>query len=376
MSTDKPKIAIVHDWLTTMGGAESVIEVLHGLYPEAPIYTLIYNPNKMPESFRKMDIRTSSLQKYPFAKSKHQLYLQFMPSAIENFNLNDYDVVLSSSSSCAKGVITRADTCHICYCNTPMRYAWDFRYEYTKDLPWLLQHYVNRQMRKIRIWDYASAGRVDYFLANSNNVATRIRKHYRRESTVICPPVDTDFFNLGGVSPNDYFLCAGRLVKYKRVDLAIQACEHLRVPLVIAGDGEEYKNLKRLAGKMTAFLGRVSREQLRELYQGCSAFLFPGEEDFGIAPVEAQACGRPVIAFGRGGAREIVLEGTTGLFFKEQSAQSLIDAIEQYQAKKNVYDSMIIRTNAEKFSKERFQEEITSFIQKTFVDFKQPNVMT
>ncbi|MEG6522891.1 glycosyltransferase [Desulfotomaculum sp. 1211_IL3151] len=364
------KIAIVHDWLTNMGGAEKIIQLLHKMYPAAPIYTLLYNGDKMPADFQQMDIKTSFLQKLPLAKTKHQLYLQLMPAAIEQFDLSQYDMVLSSSTACAKGVLTRAGTCHVCYCNTPMRYAWDFYHEYQKNKNWLARAYIAHQLHKIRIWDRVAADRVDYFVANSNNVARRIQKHYRRNAKVIYPPINTEYFIPGTYSGN-YFLCAGRLVGYKKVDLAVRTFSRLNLPLRIVGEGPEYKVLKAMAGPTVTFLGRVPDQELLKLYQQCRAFVFPGEEDFGIAPLEAQACGRPVIAYDRGGALETVVNGKTGIFFTQQTEEALIKAVKDFMAVEHQLSIGVIRNHAEKFSEERFKEQLGNYIKEAYQQFNQ-----
>lgn len=365
------KVAIIHDWLTNMGGAEKVVAVIHNLFPDAPIYTSIYKPDALPDKFREIDVRTSYLQRFPWSGIKYQWLLQFMPQAFESFDLREYELVISSSTSCAKGVLTRADCCHICYCNTPMRYAWDFYHEYLEEKPWWLRAYIARRLHDIRIWDRISADRVDYFIANSQNVARRIRKHYRRQADVIYPPVDTDYFVPGDSSePGEYFLCAGRLVGYKRVDLAVQAFNRLGIKLVVAGDGPEYKTLRDIAGRSIEFVGRVSDDELRELYQHCRAFLFPGEEDFGLTPLEAQACGKPVIALARGGALETVIDMRTGLFFKEQSVESLIYAVKRFEDMAEKFDTSEIRKHAESFGIERFEKQFYNFVNEKYVEFQ------
>lgn len=363
------RVALVHDWLTNFGGAERVVESFHRVFPEAPIYTILYDQTRLPKNFQGMDIRTSFLQKVPFAKNKHQWFLQFMPLAVEQFDLMEYDLVLSSSTSCAKGIITNAGTCHICYCNTPMRYAWDFYHEYIGKKGLLSRGYIAWQMNRIRQWDCLSANRVDYFLANSHNVARRIKKHYRRDSHIIYPPVDTNFYKPFG-NERSFFLCAGRLVRYKRIDLAVEAFSRLRLPLWVAGDGEEYKSLKKLAGSSVKFLGKVKDSELRSLYQQCRAFVFPGEEDFGIMPLEAQACGRPVIAFGKGGALETVVEGQTGIFFDDQTIDSLKEAVKGFIKIEADFSPERIMAHANFFGKERFELEIKEFVTKKYVEYK------
>lgn len=364
------RVAIVHDWLTNMGGAEKVVELMHHLFPDAPIYTLVYDQRNMAASFSEMDIRTSYLQKIPGARHKHQWLLPFMPAAVEALDLRNYDLVISSSTSCAKGVLTRADCCHISYCNTPMRYAWDFSQDYIEGKPWPLRSYIIRQLHWIRQWDRLSADRVDYFIANSQNVKNRIRKHYRREADIIYPPVNAEYFIPGHLKPGAYFLCAGRLVAYKRVDLAVRVCTAMKLPLIVAGDGGEYQHLQTIAGSTIEFRGRVSNEELLQLYQNCRAFIFPGEEDFGIMPLEAQACGRPVIAYGRGGVLETIQEGQTGLFFEQQDQDSLRAVIEKFLVVEVAFDKNIIRQHAENFRVERFLQEFRTVVYARYNEFQ------
>jgi len=363
------KVALVHDWLTNYGGAEKIIESFHRVFPTAPVYTVFYDQSRLPESFNDLDIRTSFLQKVPFGYKKHQWFLQFMPLAVEQFDLSEYDLVLSSSTCCAKGIITGAGTCHICYCNTPMRYAWDFYHEYTGKKGLLMRSYIAWQMNRIRQWDRVSADRVDYFIANSQHIAARIKKHYRRDSHVVYPPVDTDFYHPHG-NEREFFLCGGRLVRYKRIDIAVEAFSRLQLPLWVVGDGEEYKNLKRMADSSVKFLGSVNDTELRSLYQQCRAFVFPGEEDFGIMPVEAQACGRPVIAFGRGGALETVVEGQTGIYIKEQTVDSLVEAVKQFINAETAFTREAMTAHAKRFGKERFEFEIKEFVTTRYDEFK------
>jgi glycosyltransferase involved in cell wall biosynthesis len=364
------RTAIVHDWLTNMGGAEKVVELFHRLFPDAPVYTLLYNPENMADCFGEMEIRTSCLQKIPGAKRKHQWLLPWMPAAVEAFDLRDYDLVITSSSSCAKGILTRADCCHICYCHTPMRYAWDFFNEYTADKPGAVRKYITRQLHQIRQWDRLSADRVDYFIANSQNVKNRIRKHYRRDAQIVYPPVDTEYFVPGSAVAGKYFLCAGRLVSYKRIDLAVKVCSKLQLPLIVAGEGAEYKKLQALAGPTVEFRGRVDDAELRRLYQGCRAFIFPGEEDFGIMPLEAQACGTPVIAYGKGGALETVIDGETGLFFECQEEDALRLALGKFSEIEGSFNMSKIRLHAEKFSAERFLSEMKILVEQWYEEFQ------
>ena len=303
------KVAIVHDWLTNMGGAEQVVINLHKCFPDAPIYTSFYNPEKMDPIFKEMNIITSSLQKKQGKEYNHKKYLPFLPKAFEEFNLNEYDVVISSSSSCAKGIITGPHTTHICYCYTPMRYAWEMRDEYTDGMSKLKTKLIRYFMNYMRLWDYQSAQRVDDFIAISNEVKKRIAKHYRRESEVIFPPVRSDLFNISDTD-GDYYLVISRLVGYKRFDLAVEACKNLNKKLVVIGEGPERQNLEKIASgrENIKFLGRLSDEDVKKYMAECKALIFPGEEDFGIVPLEAECCGRPVVAFGRGGSLDTVVD--------------------------------------------------------------------
>ena len=365
------KVAIVHDWLTIYGGAESIIRILHDLFPEAPIYTSVYDAENMPDDFKEMDIRTSFLQKMPFAKTKYTSYLQLMPKAFESFDLTEYDLVISSSTCCAKGVKTREDALHICYCNTPMRYAWDFYDEYVKDKNFLARAYIGLVMPFIRKWDYKSADRVNMFIANSNNVAERIKRIYGRDSHVIYPPVRTEMFVPSG-KDEGFYLAVSRLVPYKKIDLLAETFTKLNKPLCVIGGGSEFDKIKALAGDSVKLLGRLSDEEVLEHMQNCKAFMFPGEEDFGITPVEAQACGKPVIAFGKGGALETVIDGVTGVHFNEQTVESLSEAIERFE---NIdFDIEKITANAADFSETRFRKELYDYIMESYKRFNNGEV--
>lgn len=364
------KIAIAHDWLTNMGGAEKVVINFKQIYKEAPIYTVSYNEKNLDKELKNIDVRTSFIQNLPKGNVKHQMYLPFMPTAWEQFDFNEYDVVLSSSSSCAKGIITSPDTVHICYCHSPMRYAWEFYNEYMEreKMGKIKKFLVKYIMNYIRIWDRVSADRVDYYIANSKNVAKRIYKHYGIQADVIHPPVKGSYFNISDVD-EDYFLMVSRLVPYKRVDLAVEAFNELGLPLVVIGGGSQLENLKSIAKPNVKIMGRQPDEVIKEHYSKCRAFIFPGEEDFGITPLEAQASGRPVIAYGKGGALETVIDDQTGVFFEEQTVESLKNAILKFETLH--WDKQKIRKHALEFDEKIFKEKISKYVELKYEKHKE-----
>ncbi|MEO7020362.1 MAG: glycosyltransferase [Ktedonobacteraceae bacterium] len=357
------KVALVHDYLNQMGGAERVVLALHELFPDAPLYTSIYDPKRVDPAFQKMDIRTSFMQKFPFIMKHHQPYLPFYPSAMESLDLRGYDLILSSSSAFGKGVIVKPGTLHICYCHTPMRWCWNYHeYVEREQLGGMARRILPFMMTWLRVWDQASAARVDHFIANSPVIAERIQKYYRREAQVIPPPVEASRFLFDPASQlGDYFLILGRFAPYKRFDLAIQACNKLQLPLVVIGKGRDEKRLKAMAGPTISFLGGLSDAEVLEYFAHCRAFLFPGEEDFGITPLEAQASGRPVIAYGAGGALSSVVEGVTGTFFREQTVESLAGVLASFDERQ--YDPQTIRNHALAFDTPRFQRRILHYIE-------------
>lgn len=357
------KVALVHDWLVTAGGAEKVLWQFHLLFPDAPIYTLVYDPACGNGMFKECDIRTTWLQKFPMATKLYKNMLTLMPGAWERLDLTEYDLVLSSCSSCCKGVITRPDAVHICYCHTPTRYIWDFYYQYLKNAGSFKRLVMPGMIHKMRLWDRQAADRVDYFVSNSDFIAQRIQKYYRRKATTIYPPVHINDYPLVE-QPDDYYLIVSRFVYYKRIDLAVEACTRLGKKLVIIGGGDEEKKLRAIAGPTVTFAGRVSDEEMMQYYSHAKAFLFPGEEDFGITPVEAQSAGCPVLAYGRGGALETVLGGKTGLFFSEQTAESLMECITRFEVKGVEYSRADIRQHSLGFSEERFRREIAEECEK------------
>ena len=355
------KVALIHDYLNQYGGAERVLEAFGQIFPKAPIYTLLYDKKKTGYAFEGREIRTSFMQRVPLVKSHHRPFLMLMPLAIEQFDLSDYDLVLSDSASYAKGVITSPKTLHICYCHTPIRYAWDDSHKYIEEFGYsnLVKKIIPFFMNYIRVWDEQAVQRVDKFIANSQFVAQRISKYYQRESEVIHPPVKASLFYL---SPKleDYFLIVGRFLPYKRFDLAIDAFNRLGWPLKIVGDGPERKKLQAMAKENIEFVGLVSDQKLRDYYAHCRAFVFPQEEDFGITAVEAMASGRPVIAYRSGGALEIVQKDITGLFFEKQELASLIGTLKKFNP--DNFNPQVIRRRAMEFDQEKFKEKIIKFI--------------
>lgn len=357
------QLAIYHDWLTNYGGAERVIEALHSVYPSAPIYTSIFSPRKLPPIFKKMDINTSFLQKIPGAARHYQKLFPLMPFAFEKFCTKKYEVVISSSHSFSKGIITSPSTLHICYCYTPTRYFWDFYHLYLSKVGKISRTFGYLITNYLRLWDFCAAQRPDEFIAISETVRKRISKYYHRESTVLYPPVNTSFFTppTDTDTENCYYLVVSRLVPYKSVDIVIAAFREMPdKKLKIVGDGSEYSTLKKLSSSNIEFISGISDEELREYYRGCRAVIFPAEEDFGIVPVEAQAVGKPVIAYKSGGATETVKEGITGELFYPQTKEAIIEAIKKFENKR--YSPEIIRGNALLFDEEIFKEKIKKFI--------------
>lgn len=365
------KTAIVHDWLVNYGGAERVVEQMLLLYPDADIYTLVYDEKKMGKIFPKEKVHTSSLQKIPMAEKLYTKFLSLMPKAFEEFDLTGYDLVIASSSCCAKGVITSPTTPFIAYIHSPMRYAWDLYYDYLKNSGRLTKFFMKRWMPDIRKWDYISSQRIDTLVANSSYIARRIKKFWNRDAAVVYPPVDTDRLSVSDEAAGDYFVVFSRFVPYKRIDLAISACARLNKKLIVIGSGSQEKELKLLAASCKnadiKFTGRISDSEVKAYLQKCRALIFCAEEDFGIIPVEAQACGRPIIAFGKGGALETVVNEKTGVFFEEQSVGSLVKAIEKFEKldKENTFNPKKIREYAEKFSAENFRKNLSEQIRLT-----------
>lgn len=360
-----PRVAIVCDWLTSFGGAERVILALSEIFPQAPIYTTIYNPELT--QFRNKKVVTTFLQKMPFSKTKYPYYLPLMPKAIESFDFSKYDLVISSCHSVAKGIITKPDTLHFCYIHTPMRYVW--QKDIDERAKGILKGII---LKRIQKWDYLAAQRPNFIIANSKNIQERIKKFYQRESEVIYPPVDTQKFKPNFKTPGEYFLVVSRLIPYKKIDLAVEAFNLLKLPLKIVGIGPELQKLKKKAGKNIEFLGKVSDNKLIKVYQNAKAFIFPAEEDFGIVPLEAQSCGKPVIAFEGGGTLETVVNGVTGIIFKKQSVDSLISAIKIFQSKN--FSPEIIRKHALYFDEKIFKDNIKEYLKERIKEWNLKNI--
>lgn len=385
------KVALVHDFLNQYGGAERVLEAIHELYPDSTVYTSLYNPLKLPLRMRNWNVKPFCLPRIPFSK----VYTFFYPILFENLDLSDYDLVISSSAGFAKGAITRSETLHISYIHTPPRFLYHYPTEVNRRKLWFLKPILAPLDNLLRIWDYSAAQRPDFLIANSKETAGRIKKFYGRGATVIYPPVSLESAptlsgrgsdqSVGGVGSQEsrstnlrpaayfraprenkmqadsYFLIVSRLASYKRIDLAIEACNRLRLPLKIVGTGREERRLKKMAGPTIEFLGFVGDRGTAELYRNCRAFIFPGAEDFGITPVEAMSFGKPVIAFGQGGALETIISGKTGTFFDQETPGSLMNALRSFDPKD--YKAKDCIAQAKKFSKQRFQREFRKFVE-------------
>lgn len=365
------RVAIVHHWFVSQGGGERVAEVLAQMYPDADLFTLVADRDKLPKSLHHRSLRTSFLDRAPFAPRVYRQLLALYPLAVEHLDLSGYDLVLTSDSGPMKGIIVSPSTVHICYCHSPMRYLWDQYHHYRTSMSRLSRSVFSLAAHYVRSWDQRAAQRVTHFVANSSYVAARIRQYYGRDSTVIYPPVDVEISSLPFTSaPSGAYLTVGRLVPYKRIDLLIQACNLLGCELRIIGTGPEEGRLRSQAGNTIKFLGNVDEATLWEEYANCRAFIFAAEEDFGMAIVEAQGCGRPVIAFGKGGALESVgcLDVTapcpqdTGLFFYEQTAMAVADAILRFEASEHCFQSHTIRERAGRFSAEVFRDSFQALV--------------
>jgi glycosyltransferase involved in cell wall biosynthesis len=355
----KQKVAFIHDWLNGMRGGEKVLEEMLELFPEADIYTLFLESQNISEAILKHRIYPSRLNKFSFVRNRYKHFLPLFPATIEEFNLTDYDVIISTSHCVAKGIVPPPDAMHISYIHSPMRYIWDQYYSYFGSTGGLKKVFIKRQVSRLKAWDVTASARVDHFIANSNFVKRRIMKYYRREADVIHPPVDTDFYHPVESPRRDYFLAVSALVPYKETALVIDAFNRCGEPLVVVGKGPDEKKLKRMAGKNITFKKNLPALQLRELYQHAAAYVFAGIEDFGISFVESQACGTPVLAYKKGGVLDIVTENT-GVLFEEQTTDAIIDAVNKI--KKMDLNSSIIRKNSLQFSKENFRNRFKEYL--------------
>jgi glycosyltransferase involved in cell wall biosynthesis len=373
------RIAVVHEWLTSHAGSEKVVEQILNIYPDADLYSLVdFLPQDLRGFIQHKPVTTSFIQKLPFAQRHFRRYLPLMPLAIEQFDLSQYDVIISSHHAVAKGVLTRPDQLHISYVHTPLRYGWELQHQYLQqaNLTRGLKSALTRAiLHYLRLWDVASANRVDYYLANSRYVARRIEKTYRRSAEVIYPPVDTQRFRPKGHLPagarDDFYLVVSRFVPYKRVDLAIAAFNQLKLPLIVIGDGDGRKALEKMAAPNITFLGKQPDSVVEDHMQRCRGLIFPPEEDFGITPVEAQAAGAPVIAYAKGGQAETVIHERTGLLFAHQTVESLVHSVKRLHSNTDQYESATLIENAERFSIVRFQTQFKNFVENAWVQSKE-----
>lgn len=364
MGKSQPNIALVHDHLIQDGGAERVLRVLSSMYPDAPIYTLLHDKKHFGDLAGR-EIKTSFLQRIPGSLRHYQWLLPLMPTATEHYDLRDFDIVISSTSAFSKGVIVHPNAHHICYCHTPTRYLWTDTQEYVRDLkaPGIVKRILPHYLSYLRQWDRLAAERVDTFVANSKTVKDRIRKYYQKDAHILYPPVDTEHFQISN-APKTYYVAGGRMVAYKRFDLIVDAANRLRAPMKIFGTGPFLETLKARAKDNIEFVGRVTDEEKAHLYANSIAYIHPQEEDFGITAVEAMACGRPVIAFGKGGALESVRHGVTGVYFAQQSWESLADAM--VRLTDYTLDPLVIQKHAAQFSRQKFEHEMYTLVNNAY----------
>lgn len=389
------RVAIIHDWLTGMRGGENCLEVFCEVFPDADLFTLIHIPGSVSPTIEKLNIQTSFLQHLPMSYSHYREMLPLMPNAIRMFELRDYDFILSSSHCVAKGVLGGPNTYHLCYCYTPMRYAWSAYEEYFGDgrVKWPMTLFIPKIMKYLRRWDFESNSGVNDFVAISHAVSERIQKYYERSSKILYCPVNTDLFRPTSESRDDYYLVVSAFAPYKRIDLAVKAFNFLGLPLKVVGGGQDFESVRKIANSNIEFLGWKTGKPLVDLYSKCRAFIFPGEEDFGITPLEAQACGRPVIALGAGGALETVIgvnkedfsipigENTshqsesspTGLFFKSPEVEDLVEAIKYFEKHEFLFSSEGARAQAEHFSRHKFKKDATEMFMSSFETHKIKN---
>lgn len=358
------KVALVYDRINKWGGAERILLSLHEVWPNAPLYTGVYNRHTV-QWAEEFDIRPTFVQKFPLAKTKHEFYPWLLTVGFETLNLDEYDIVISVTSAEAKGVITKPNTLHICYCLTPTRYLWSHKYIYLQSKGRVFRTIAAPVLSYLRSWDQIAASRPDYYLSISKHVQKRVKKYYQRESEVIYPPVDVKWeMRREKKDLTTYYLVVSRLVPYKRVDIAIKAANKLKLPLVIVGEGSEKKKLQKIAGDNIKFVSGLTDRQLLRYYQDCRALIVSQEEDFGLAAIEVQACGKPVLAYKRGGALETVIEGKTGEFFGQQTVESLVQVLERFKPQKYVSDDCI--KNARRFSKEEFKRKFRKYVEEKY----------
>lgn len=365
------KLAIVHDFLTQYGGTERCLDALKEIFPDAPIYTLLYDREKLPQ-YKNWDIRTSFLQKCPLWKKNHYIYFPFYQNIIERFDLSDYDIVLTISVNYAKGVILNENTMHICYCITPSRFAYSMEERYINNFNSFYKKPIKFLVKRFKNWDMKTKERPHYYITISNCVKERIKKYYNKDSEVIYPPINTDFFkSFEDKTRDDFYLLIARFKEFKNIPLAIKAFNKLEKPLFIVGSGDNEEYFRKISNKNIRFLGELDSRKQKDMhyyYSNCKALILPSEEDFGIVSVETQACGRPVIAFAKGGALETVIAGRTGVFFDEETPESLHSAVKRFEKIK--FDRESIRQNALKFDKKIFKEKIKEFIYLRHEEFK------
>lgn len=358
------KVAIVHYWLVTMRGGEKVLEELCKMFPEADIYTNVYNPDKVSDEIRKHKVFTTKVNKYPMARKLYQKYMPFMPKALMELDLTAYDLIISSESGPAKGVCPAPTAFHLCYCHTPMRYLWDMYHEYFSKSNPIVRHFMKKMIPGLRSWDVMSSNLVDHFIANSSFVAARIQRYYNRKADIVFPPCDINTYINNERNPKDFYLFFGQLVGYKRADLAIEACIKSGRKIVVIGDGKSKEAKKYSKSGLVTFTGRVSDEKVAEYLSQAKALLFPGIEDFGIIPVEANSAGCPVLAYKKGGACDSIRENVTGLFFEEQTVDSLIQCMEKFEASESQFANRTAYTeHVQQFSKEQFVSKIQKIVE-------------
>lgn len=357
------KVAIVHYWLVTMRGGEKVLEELCKMFPEADIYTNVYNPAKISNEIKKHKIFTTKVNNFPMAKKLYQKYMPFMPKALMELNLTNYDLIISSESGPAKGICPAPNAFHICYCHTPMRYLWDMYHDYFRKSNPVVKFFMKKMIPGLRQWDVMSSNLVDHFIANSSFVAKRINRYYNRQADVVFPPCNIEKYINNPRNPQDFYLFFGQLVGYKRADLAIEACIKANKKIVVIGDGKSKEAKKYEKSGLVTFTGRISDEQVAQYLSQAKALLFPGIEDFGIIPVEANSAGCPVLAYRKGGAIDSIKENETGLFFDEQTVESLVDCINQFEKQENNFTNREnYKKHVQQFSNENFVKKIQKIV--------------